>query len=905
MAKSIARNLADVASPTGVLDGTLSTAAQTNITSVGTLSSLTISGNLNATLTTAAQTNITSLGTLSSLNLSGALTGTTGTFTTADNLTQVRLISTDADASIGPRLDLFRNSASPAAGDFIEGTTGIVGINTNTPTSTLDVNGSTGIFVRHSTGGSLVLDDNDTADGSTPMVYMRNTAGTLKLGRANRNSGLTTGSTDSMTISATGDADFTGNVTVGEDTDITMDSSASGQLRIDGNGYFGATALDGTAMYVYHNSSSRNLVFGTNETAALTLAGSNQEATFAHHVNLADNKYLKLGDNDDMLIYHNGSASYIQSATADLDIIFRGNDTGTGGFDALTLDMSAGGIAKFSNSARPVTDGVGTLGGTSHRWGGLNIYSTTHEGVKFLIENTVGNSSMQGFRLDMNVSGSDTLTTDRAQYGQYITLDSSATGGDTADEHRLYGIRSSVKATGDSDLIYGGYFTGEAEHSAGTVSVLYGSYSQASADPESGGTVSNLYGAWNTATVYGSSGSTVQNAYASYNRTLLGTTDVVAHNTIHGVMAEIETDASGTARTTASGYLFRGLYDDDSSGEHKFTNFYGLHLASGALGSRTDGTGTVAGVYLDLPGAEAGFWNSEDQPNHFRGSLGIGSGSRQVGNTVGAELHLVEPDGGDMCLVRYDSTTQSNNTLGRIFWGSTENAGVNVNFSASIEGYAQTNHSTTDSDGYLSFKTTPGGTTTLIERMRILNDGEVVMAGDSNNYSNNDAKVCTMYCNSASNWALSVINDHASGYGMAVRSDSGNQVFFYIGGVHSGSITSSGTSTTYGNGSDYRLKENVSDLTGGIDRLKLLKPKRFNYIADETNTLRDGFIAHEAQTVIPEAVTGQKDDPIDDKGIGYQQLDYGQITPLLTAALQEAIAKIETLETKVKALEAK
>jgi hypothetical protein len=42
MAKSIARNLADVASPTGVLDGTLSTAAQTNITSLGTLTSLTV-----------------------------------------------------------------------------------------------------------------------------------------------------------------------------------------------------------------------------------------------------------------------------------------------------------------------------------------------------------------------------------------------------------------------------------------------------------------------------------------------------------------------------------------------------------------------------------------------------------------------------------------------------------------------------------------------------------------------------------------------------------------------------------------------------------------------------------------------------------------------------------------------
>ena len=102
---------------------------------------------------------------------------------------------------------------------------------------------------------------------------------------------------------------------------------------------------------------------------------------------------------------------------------------------------------------------------------------------------------------------------------------------------------------------------------------MYGSYSQASADPESGGTISNLYGAWNTATVYGSSGATVQNAYASYNRMLVGATDVIDHNTIHGVMAEIETDASGTARTTASVFLFRGLFDDDSGGEHKFTNF--------------------------------------------------------------------------------------------------------------------------------------------------------------------------------------------------------------------------------------------------------------------------------------------------------------------------------------------
>ena len=128
-------------------------------------------------------------------------------------------------------------------------------------------------------------------------------------------------------------------------------------------------------------------------------------------------------------------------------------------------------------------------------------------------------------------------------------------------------------------------------------------------------------------------------------------------------------------------------------------------------------------------------------------------------------------------------------------------------------------------------------------------------------------------------------------------------MFFYIGGAHQGTISSSGGSTTYGTSSDYRLKENVVDLANGITRLKELKPKQFNFIADETNTLRDGFLAHEAQEVVSEAVAGEKDAEINDKGIGYQQMDYGKITPLLTAALQEAITKIETLEAKVKALE--
>ena len=124
-----------------------------------------------------------------------------------------------------------------------------------------------------------------------------------------------------------------------------------------------------------------------------------------------------------------------------------------------------------------------------------------------------------------------------------------------------------------------------------------------------------------------------------------------------------------------------------------------------------------------------------------------------------------------------------------------------------------------------------------------------------------------------------------------------------------GSIQTDGSNTSYNTSSDYRLKENIVDLTGAIDRVKTLKPKRFNF-KDNPSKTQDGFLAHEIITV-PEAVNGTKDATetyTDDDGneqtrILPQQLDQSKLVPLLTSALQEAITKIETLETKVTALE--
>ena len=118
-----------------------------------------------------------------------------------------------------------------------------------------------------------------------------------------------------------------------------------------------------------------------------------------------------------------------------------------------------------------------------------------------------------------------------------------------------------------------------------------------------------------------------------------------------------------------------------------------------------------------------------------------------------------------------------------------------------------------------------------------------------------------------------------------------------------GSITQNQSSTSFNTSSDYRLKENVIDIADGITRVKQLQPKRFNFIAD-ADTIVDGFLAHEAQTVVPEAVTGTHNEVDEDGNAVMQGIDQSKLVPLLTAALQEAIAKIETLESEVAALKA-
>ena len=126
----------------------------------------------------------------------------------------------------------------------------------------------------------------------------------------------------------------------------------------------------------------------------------------------------------------------------------------------------------------------------------------------------------------------------------------------------------------------------------------------------------------------------------------------------------------------------------------------------------------------------------------------------------------------------------------------------------------------------------------------------------------------------------------------------GNYYFAYMTNSSNGlvgSIRCTTSSTSYNTSSDHRLKENVDYTWDATTRLKQLKPARFNFISD-TDTTVDGFLAHEAQAVVPEAVHGTHNEVDADGNAVMQGIDQSKLVPLLVKTIQELEARITALE---------
>jgi hypothetical protein len=284
-------------------------------------------------------------------------------------------------------------------------------------------------------------------------------------------------------------------------------------------------------------------------------------------------------------------------------------------------------------------------------------------------------------------------------------------------------------------------------------------------------------------------------------------------------------------------------------------------------------------------------------------STSIAGATLQVAGTLGGLLEISRFQAGNAgpfistyksrgATVGTNTAVVADDLLGGIQFHGAEGSGYQA--AANIRAFVESGTiSSTSMPGRLVFSTTADGASSPTERMRIDSSGTVLIGKTSSDFTVNGCELSStggVFTRTAE--AITINRQGSDGIAAVLRRSN----------VTVGSISVTTSATAYNTSSDYRLKENVVPLTGAADRVNQLQVHRFNFIADPDKTV-DGFIAHEAQAVVPECVTGTKDEVDYEGNPVYQGIDQSKLVPLLTAALQEALQKIETLEAKVAALQ--
>jgi hypothetical protein len=190
------------------------------------------------------------------------------------------------------------------------------------------------------------------------------------------------------------------------------------------------------------------------------------------------------------------------------------------------------------------------------------------------------------------------------------------------------------------------------------------------------------------------------------------------------------------------------------------------------------------------------------------------------------------------------------------------------------------------------------GTTSPAHKLDV--DGNIQISGNFSSGSPSPRLEIGTYSSSGADAGMEFSTFTSSGdsiiqYCSTERTAGTNIIEFHNPNGEVGGIRTDGSATSYNTSSDYRLKENVSYDFNATTRLKQLKPARFNFITDPNKTV-DGFLAHEVSSIVPEAVSKEKDAVKEDGTPDYQGIDQSKLVPLLVKTIQELEARITQLE---------
>jgi len=353
--------------------------------------------------------------------------------------------------------------------------------------------------------------------------------------------------------------------------------------------------------------------------------------------------------------------------------------------------------------------------------------------------------------------------------------------------------------------------------------------------------------------------------------------------------------ADYTSTSGTSVVLAQGASADDLIVIVVYDVFSVADTVSKANGGTFDGNVTMAGT-LDVTGAI---------------TSSAGATITTADNT--AQLTLISTDadassGPVLELYRNSSSPAADDVLGEIEFHGENDADEKIQYGLIAAKLQDASDGT--EDVRLSFKTITAGT----ERERItIQPTETVFNEDSQDLDfrvESDANTHAFFLNGAdgdifingaafasgANRKQFEINSNATALrsGCSLTTTQFHEEFHNPNGTV-GTISTNGSSTNFNTSSDYRLKENVTYIFDATSRLKQLKPSRFNFKADADTTV-DGFLAHEVSSIVPEAVTGEKDAVDSDGNIVAQSIDQAKLVPLLVKTIQELEARITALE---------